>query len=116
MMFQSGVPQKYWVEAFVTANFLINLLPSSSLAENHSPYEALTGSPPDYSALSVFGCACFPTLRDYAKNRFDPRSLQCILLGYNEKYKGYRCLHSATGRVYISRHVLFDESVFPFTT
>ena len=32
-----------------------------------------------------------------------------------EKQKGYRCLHPPTERVYISHHVLFDESRFPFS-
>ncbi|XP_073357810.1 uncharacterized protein [Aegilops tauschii subsp. strangulata] len=29
-------------------------------------------------------------------------------------HKGYRCLNRVTGRVVISRHVVFDESTFPF--
>ncbi|CAL9240698.1 unnamed protein product [Arabidopsis halleri] len=84
------LPLKYWVEAFHTANFLINLLPTSTLPENKSPYESLHGQKPEYTSLRVFGCTCYPTLRDYAKNKFDPRALKCIFLGYNEKYKGYR--------------------------
>ncbi|CAN0884915.1 Retrovirus-related Pol polyprotein from transposon RE1, partial [Linum grandiflorum] len=28
--------------------------------------------------------------------------------------KGYRCLDRASGRIYVSRHVLFDETTFPF--
>ena len=32
-----------------------------------------------------------------------------------KKKKEYRCLHPPTERVYISRHVLFDESKFPFS-
>ncbi|KAG7547402.1 GAG-pre-integrase domain [Arabidopsis suecica] len=114
MLFQGRVPQRYWVEAFYTASFLINLLPTPVLLNNCSPHEALLGNIPDYTALRVFGCACYPTLRDYAKTKFDPRSLKCVFMGYNEKYKGYRCLLPSTGRVYISRHVLFDEEVFPF--
>lgn len=39
-----------------------------------------------------------------------------MFLGYNEKYKGYRCLHPPTGKVYINRHVLFDEQILPFAT
>lgn len=38
-----------------------------------------------------------------------------MFLGYNEKYKGYRYLHPPIGKVYISRHVLFNELQFPFT-
>ncbi|CAL9217267.1 unnamed protein product, partial [Arabidopsis halleri] len=30
-------------------------------------------------------------------------------------YKGYRCLYPPTGRVYISRHVIFDETTYPFS-
>lgn len=116
MMFESKIPQKFWVEAFFTANFLSNLLPTSALPSDNSPYQKLYGKQPDYSALRTFGCACFPTLRDYAANKFDPKSLQCVFIGYNEKYKGYRCLFPPTGRVYISRHVIFDETIFLFTT
>uniref|UniRef100_A0A803Q5F0 Reverse transcriptase Ty1/copia-type domain-containing protein n=1 Tax=Cannabis sativa TaxID=3483 RepID=A0A803Q5F0_CANSA len=35
--------------------------------------------------------------------------------GYNESYRGYKCL-STTGRVYISRNVVFNEREFPFHT
>ena len=114
MMFQSRVPQYLWVEAFFTASFLGNLLPSSVLPNNKSPYELLMGKPPIYTSLRVFGSACYPYLRPYTKNKFDPRSLLCVFLGYNEKYKGYRCLYPPTGKVYICRHVLFDELHFPF--
>lgn len=114
MMFQSKLPHRYWVEAVFTANFLTNLLPTSTLEDSASPFQKLFNKSPEYTALRSFGCACFPTLRDYAATKFDPRSLQCVFLGYNEKYKGYRCLYPPTGRVYISRHVIFDESTYPF--
>ena len=72
------------------------------------------GKAPDYSALRTFGCACFLTFRAYARNKFDLRSLKCIFLGYTNKYKGYRCFYPPTRRVYLSRHVVFDEGSFPF--
>ncbi|XP_024011200.1 uncharacterized protein LOC112086480 [Eutrema salsugineum] len=114
--FTSKMPLKFWVESFFTANFLSNLLPTSALESSISPFEKLFGKKPDYTSLRVFGCACYPTLRDYSKNKFDPRSLRCIFLGYNDKYKGYRCYLPTTGRVFISRHVIFDEHVYPFAT
>lgn len=43
-----------------------------------------------------------------------PRSIKCVFVGYSVSDKGYRCLDRATGRVYISRHVVFNEDVFPF--
>jgi hypothetical protein len=115
MMFQGKVPQFLWVEAFYTSNFLCNLLPSSVLKDQKSPYEVLMGKAPVYTSLRVFGCACYPNLRPYASNKFDPKSLLCVFTGYNEKYKGYKCFHPPTGKIYINRHVLFDESKFLFS-
>ena len=31
-------------------------------------------------------------------------------------HKGYKCLDRSTGRIYLSRDVVFDEFVFPFAT
>ncbi|GAA0163516.1 hypothetical protein LIER_19361 [Lithospermum erythrorhizon] len=37
----------------------------------------------------------------------------CLSFGF---ILGYQCLHLLTGRTYISRHVVFDEQLFLFTT
>jgi hypothetical protein len=37
-----------------------------------------------------------------------------LILGYSEHHKSYRCLDLSTNRLVISRHVVFDEAVFPF--
>jgi hypothetical protein len=29
-------------------------------------------------------------------------------------HKGFKCLDASTGRIYISRDVVFDENIFPF--
>jgi hypothetical protein len=31
-------------------------------------------------------------------------------------HKGFKCLDAATGHIYISRDVIFDECVFPFSS
>ena len=115
MMFEAHLPHSLWVEALFTANFLTNLVPTSVHDKVSTPFEKLNGNAHMYTALRVFGCACYPYLRPYALNKFDPKSLLCVFVGYTEKHKAYRCLHPPTGRVYISRHVLFDEETFPYT-
>uniref|UniRef100_A0A2N9FTN5 Integrase catalytic domain-containing protein n=1 Tax=Fagus sylvatica TaxID=28930 RepID=A0A2N9FTN5_FAGSY len=114
MLFHARLPKNLWIEAFMTAVYLINRLPSSKLAMD-TPFFKLNGVHPDYNSLKVFGCRCFPYLRDYAKNKFEPKSYPCIFIGYSPLHKGYRCLHPPTKRVYLSRHVVFDEGILPYT-
>ncbi|CAL9017132.1 unnamed protein product [Prunus brigantina] len=89
------------------------LLPSLHLGAL-SPYENLFQRPPDYTFLKTFGCTCFPLLVPYNKHKLIPKSTKCVFIGYDGNYKGYRCLDMASGWVYISRHVTFDEHTFPY--
>ena len=36
-------------------------------------------------------------------------------LGYSPLHKGYKCLNVNSGHVYISRDVVSDETLFPFS-
>jgi histone deacetylase 1/2 len=55
-------------------------------------------------------------LRPYNQRKLSFRSIQCVFLGYSQFHKGFKCLEPKSGRVYISRDVIFDETVFPFET
>jgi hypothetical protein len=37
-----------------------------------------------------------------------------VFLGYPSNYRGYKCLDMTTNKTIICRHVLFDESAFPY--
>ena len=108
------MPLKFWDEAFQSAAYLINRVPSKTIS-NTTPLERLFHQKPDYSFLRVFGCACWPHLRPYNTHKLQFRSKQCVFLGYSNLHKGYKCLDPSIGRVYISRDVVFDENVFPFS-
>jgi hypothetical protein len=50
-----------------------------------------------------------------APHKLAPRSSLCVFLGYSSEHKGYRCLELQSNRIIVSRHVVFDESFFPFS-
>uniref|UniRef100_A0A803NSQ7 Uncharacterized protein n=1 Tax=Cannabis sativa TaxID=3483 RepID=A0A803NSQ7_CANSA len=100
------------VGRFSTSVCLINRLPTGVL-ENKAPFEVLYSKQPNYSFLKTFGVACFPCLRPYQTHKFQFHSIKCVNLGYSESHKGYKCL-SPTGRIYISKNVVFNELEFPF--
>lgn len=56
MMFQCHLPLKYWVEAFYTASYIGNLLPSAT-RDNKNLFQILQGKKPKYMHLRVFGSA-----------------------------------------------------------
>lgn len=56
MLSHSRLPHQFWEDAFITAFYLINQLPTPIL-QNKSPFELVFHRKPNYQFLKVFGCA-----------------------------------------------------------
>uniref|UniRef100_A0A2N9H7L1 Integrase catalytic domain-containing protein n=1 Tax=Fagus sylvatica TaxID=28930 RepID=A0A2N9H7L1_FAGSY len=112
LLSESKLPISYWSYAVSTAAHLINRLPTPNLKQK-TPWELLFHKPPDIQYLRTFGCQCFPLLTPYTAHKLHPKTTSCVFLGYPTNTKGYLCLDPVTKRVYTSRHVLFNEHVFP---
>ncbi|PKU63401.1 Retrovirus-related Pol polyprotein from transposon TNT 1-94 [Dendrobium catenatum] len=110
----ASVPYMYWPDAALTAAYLINRLPSPN-TNQHTPFEMLHKSKPNYTRLRVFGCACFPLSPPHSHHKLQNKSKLSIFLGYSDTYKGYKCLDPATNKVHMSRNLTFDETYFPFS-
>lgn len=113
LLAQASMPLKFWDEAFLSATYLINKMPSP-VTQNLSPFKKLFGIKPNYSMLKVFSYACWPHLKPYNAHKLSFKSKQCTFIGYSSLHKGYKCLHVPSEGVYISRDIVFDEYVFPF--
>ena len=59
LLSHASIPLTYWSNAFATAVYLINRMPTPTL-KLLSPYEEIFGALPNYSKLKVFGCLCYP--------------------------------------------------------
>jgi len=114
LMFEANMPLEFWGDCILSAVFLINRLPTPLLS-NKSPFELLHLKVPDYTSLKVFGCLCYESTSPQQRHKFAPRARACVFLGYPSGYKGYKLLNLETNTIHISRHVVFYETVFPFT-
>ncbi|XP_050945481.1 uncharacterized protein LOC127150835 [Cucumis melo] len=108
LLLSASCLEKFWGEAALTSVYTINRLPSSVL-QNISPFERLYGTPPNYSNLKVFGCACFVLLHPHEHTKLEPRARLYCFFGYDTEHKGFRYWDPFSNRLCISRHVTFWE-------
>jgi transposase InsO family protein len=73
LLSQASMPLKFWDEAMLAAVYLVNRLPTKVL-NNSTPLERLHNKKSDYTALLIFGCACWPHLRPYNNQKLAFRS------------------------------------------
>ena len=68
--------------------------------------------------MTIFGffeCLCFPLLSSPKIHKLHPRSSPCVFLGYPSSHSGYKCYNIPSRKIIVSHHVIFDETVFPFS-
>ena len=114
LMFTIGVPNYLWGEAVLTACYLINRLPTSTL-KFKTPTELLQQL---YSMswsfnslpLKVFGCVAFVHDKNHHKSKLDPRSLKHLFLSYSPIQKEYKCFHPPIRKYFVTMEVTFFET------
>ncbi|CAJ2657775.1 unnamed protein product [Trifolium pratense] len=113
LLIDAHAPLKFWGDAMLTANYLINRMPSSVL-DNEIPHSLLFPKDPLYAVpLRVFGSTCFVHDHSPGRDKLSARAVKCVFLGYSKTQKGYRCYSPSTHRFYVSADVTFFEDT-PF--
>ena len=59
--------------------------------------------------MRTFGCVAHVKDTRPGLKKLDDRSTPIIFIGYEVGSKAYRCYNPRTGRVMVSRDVIFDE-------
>ena len=114
LRFHAHLPLKFWGDCVLTATYIINRLPTS-VSENVTPYEKLLQKTPPYQHMKVFGCLAFASNPIKTGDKFQPRGVPCVFLGYPATQKGYKLLNLLTDQTFVSRDVVFHEHIFPFS-
>nr|XP_043611556.1 uncharacterized protein LOC122583197 [Erigeron canadensis] len=107
------LPIRFWGDCVLVATYLINRMTMQYLSWK-TPFEILHGVKPTYEYLRTTGCLCYATNTRPHKDKFGPRGVKCILLGYPPAQRGYRLYNLDTAEVFHSRDVVFEENIFPF--
>lgn len=115
LRFQSGLSLSFWGDCVLTAVYIINRIPSAAL-NFKVPYEELVGEKVDCSLFKVFGCLAIAYNASHGTDKFAPRGIPSIFVGYPTLTKGYRLLDIKTMKPFVSRHVIFHEKVFPLNS
>jgi len=115
LLTHASLPLSFWPQAFSTAVYLINRMPTKTL-QFSSPFELIFQTAPNYSKLKSFGCLCYPWLHPYSSHKLEPKSKPCVFIGYSLSQSAYLCFEPKTSKTYASRHVKFVETIFPYTS
>ncbi|CAM6115753.1 unnamed protein product [Calypogeia fissa] len=99
----------FW-EEFVRATNYINNRCSTRALNEESPYQCITGTVPNVSHFRILGCCAYVHIPKENRNKLQPHTLKCVLLGYDDESKAYRCYDPINRRILISRDVICDET------
>lgn len=114
MLMESGAEPNLWTEAVNTAAYVRNRCPSRAI-DNKTPLSLYLGEEltrAELEKLKPFGCRV--QVLNEGGSKLDSKSIECIMLGYEEGTKGgYRVLNLSTNRVVIRKDVVFHEDTFP---
>ena len=113
LMFTMDVPKYLWLDAILTATYLINRLPSHPI-NFETPLSVLTKTYSQVSTsntfpLKTFGCTAFVHIHDHNRNKLDPRALKTVFISYSPTQKGYRCYCPQNKKTYVSHDVTSFE-------
>jgi hypothetical protein len=99
----------FWVDAMNMACYLINKSTRVALDGNVAK-EVWTDNEVDYSGLRVFGCPAYVHIPSEERSKLDPKSRQCVFLGYEKGVKGYKLWDPKANKVVTNRDVVFNKN------
>jgi hypothetical protein len=110
MVFNSGMPIRFWGDAVKYAAYVLNRSPSRSNPGRNSLLELLECKTPSLLNVVVFGSTCM-VYRDSNDRTFKKRATRGTILGVPEETKGYVVYLKVDNKVISTQHVKYIENL-----
>ena len=108
MLKEKNFPKELWAEAVACSIYLLNRCPTKGV-KKMTPQEAWSGYKPNVAHLRVFGCVAYAQVPEAKRRKLDDRGEKCVFVGYSEESKAYKLYNPLTGKLVVSRYVIFSE-------
>lgn len=109
LLIDANVAKTFWAEAAHCANYVQNRLMNSAI-DNKIPIELWLSRPCSIKHLRVFGSEVFALIPEATrKSKFDSKGEKCIFVGYDIKSCGYRLFSKVKNKIFVAKHVIFNE-------
>lgn len=105
----SGLPMSFWGDAVMTASYTCKRIPTSTLPDGKTPYEAMHNEIPNLSHLCQWECQCFATIPPELCTKARPRQFKAIFVRYVEGRIGW-WVHDLQGKYHFLCDVEFNKN------
>ncbi|KNZ72123.1 Copia protein [Termitomyces sp. J132] len=102
-------PPCLWDEFYLTAAHLHGKTKTSAV-QDATPDKLWYGKKPNYSYICRISCQVFVFIQNKHNPKIYKQSIECVLIGYNQNSKAYRCYDYAAKKVGSLYHMQFIES------
>ncbi|OWZ15171.1 hypothetical protein PHMEG_00011234 [Phytophthora megakarya] len=110
VLFASELPLYFWVDAVEYTTYVLNRSACSANAKRISPLEMLTGTLPNLADMVTFGSPC-TAFRDPGKKAWKPRAQVGMIVGKNDKTKGFKVYLPKDRVVITTQHIRNVETL-----
>jgi transposase InsO family protein len=108
MLCDKQLPKSFWPEAAKWTVHVLNRSPTLTVKDK-TPEEAWSGIKHKVDYFRVFGCLAHVHVPDQRRKKLDDKSMRCVLLGLSDESKAYRLFDLVSGKIIVSRDVIFEE-------
>ncbi|GKB39181.1 retrotransposon protein, putative, ty1-copia subclass, partial [Tanacetum coccineum] len=109
MMSQTTLPGSFWDYALESATRILNMVPTKKVEK--TPYEVWYRQALKLSYLKVWGCEALVKRDTLTKpDKLEPRSINCIFVGYAKEIIGYSFYYPPENKVFVARNAEFFEN------